>query len=217
MSFVAATTFACGSQYAYVPTTNATATISGRTASEYQIPPEAPRGDVRIASFGMTNLTAKTNPEQGQIRALHLRLMIDNNSDTPWQLDTREQRLDLSGYGPSAPAFASASPGPSLPPIVTIAAGGKRTVDLFFPLPPNEQHASKVPSFDALWRIKTGNELVAERSPFERIYIEPAASDYDYGIGGFWGEGPYWYDRDYNGWGMGIGEPYINGPGIGLL
>jgi hypothetical protein len=182
---LATTSFlACSPQYAYVPLTNATSSIAGRSALDYPIPPQAPKGDVRIASFGMTNLTAKATPQE-KIRAVHLRMIVANNSDTPWQVDTREQRLDLAGFGPSVPAFASANPG-SQPPRVTIAPGGKRTVDLFFPLPPSEQHASKVPSFDALWQVKAGTELVKERAPFERIRIEPAPSVYDYG-------GDYWW------------------------
>lgn len=209
----AASLVACAPEYKYVPTTNATSTIAGRSASEYPIPPAAPQGDVRIASFGLTNLTTKAKPDE-KIRAVHLRMIVANNSPVPWQLDTREQSLDLSGFGPGKAAFASASRG-STPPVVVIPAGDKRTVDMFFPLPPSEQHASKIPSFDALWRVQTGAGVVAERAPFERIRVQPAPGPYDYGDNYWWGP-PYWYDPGYEGagWGMGIGPGYMAGPDI---
>ncbi len=201
----AAGVVACSPQYTYVPATNATSTIAGRSAADYPIPPAAPQGDVRIASFGLTNLTTTAKPEE-KIRAVHLRMVVANNSAAPWQVDTREQRLDLRGFGPGRAAFASASGG-SAPPLVVIPAGEKRTVDLFFPLPASEQHASKVPAFDALWRVTTGAGVVAERAPFERIRIEPPPGLYDYGP-------PYYYDPGYegSGWGMGIGSAYMAGP-----
>lgn len=204
---------ACSPQYTYVPLTSATSSIDGQLASDYPIPPQAPQGDVRIASFGMTNITAPATPLE-KIRAVHLRMIVANNSDAAWQVDTREQRLDLSGYGPSVPAFASASPG-SPPPVITVPPAGKRTVDLFFPLPPNEQHASAVPSFDALWQVKTGTEVVTERTPFERLRVEPAPSYYDYG-GDYWWGPPYWYNPDYvgRGWGMGMGDRDYDEPMI---
>lgn len=181
----------CASEYAYFPTTNATATIQGLVAAEYPIPPDAPQGDVRIASYGIAEVSPARNPHQ-TLRALHLRVVVANDSATPWTFDVREQGLDVAGRGLLAPAFSSASAG-GQPPLVTIDPKGKRVVDLFFVLPPDLQRASAIPEFDALWRVSTASGPIAQRTPFERLLVEPA--DYygywDYGPGYYWG-GPYW-------------------------
>lgn len=97
-------------EYAYVPTTNAVATIHGRVAADYPIPPAAPQGDLRIASYGLTDVSPKGAPNQIQ-RALHLRVVLADNGATPWTFDTREQRVELQDHELMAPAFATASPG----------------------------------------------------------------------------------------------------------
>jgi len=187
-------TVACSPAYTYVPETNATATVAGRSAADYPIPPEQPQGDVRVASFGFADMAPQgVEPdEEHSTRALHLRLVVANNSDKPWTLDTREQRLDLAGHGQSAPIFASANPG-TPPPVVTIPPAGKRVVDLFFPLPVDEQRASKVPEFDAIWTVHTDTRAVTERVPFSRIMVEPEPTPYDYGPD-YWWQPPYYYD-----------------------
>jgi hypothetical protein len=45
----------CSPDYVYRPAENATATITGRVAADYQVPPNTPRGDVRLAYFGTSN------------------------------------------------------------------------------------------------------------------------------------------------------------------
>lgn len=183
----------CASEYAYVPATNATATIQGRIAAEYPIPPNAPQGDVRIASYGIAEVSPSDATGGERLRALHLRVVLANASASPWTFDTREQRVDLSGRGPLAPSFASANPG-SPPPTVSVEPNGKRVVDLFFVLPSDLQHASAIPEFDALWNVDTGSGPIAQRTPFERLLVDPAYGYYDYwdyGPGYFWG-GPYW-------------------------
>ena len=181
----------CASEYAYVPTTNATASIKGLVAADYPIPPDAPQGDVRIASYGIAEVTPVAGSHE-TLRALHLRVVLANGSATPWTFDVREQRVDLAGRGLLAAAFSSASAGGE-PPVVTIDPNGKRVVDLFFVLPHDLQHERSIPEFDALWNVSTGAGPIAQRTPFERLLVQPA--DYygywDYGPGYYWG-GPYW-------------------------
>jgi len=199
----------CAPQYAYVPTTNATATVQGRVAAEYPIPPSAPQGDVRIASYGMTEVTPQSAPGE-VLRALHLRLVLADNGASPWTFDTREQRIELVGGGVVAPAFASANEGVP-PPVVTVARNGKRIVDLFFLLPADLQHAEAIPEFDALWRVDTGAGIVAERTPFDRLAVEPDYGGYDawdYGGEYYWG-GPYWMNPDFASFGYSGG--YLGG------
>jgi hypothetical protein len=212
----------CSTPYSYVPTTNATATVGSRVAADYAVPPEAPKGDVRIASYGITSVTP--HGQGAKARALHLRLVLVNNAATTWTFDTREQRIDLRGAGVLAPAFASANAG-APPPVLTVPPNGRRVTDLFFLLPSGLQHSDKVPRFDALWRVNTGNQVVAERTPFERLVIAPAYDPaWDYGPDYYWG-GPYWMDPAFarSGYGAGVditgwpefapGDGYVAPPG----
>jgi hypothetical protein len=196
MLVIALALAACEPDYAYVPITNATV-VAGRIAADYRVPRAAPRGDVRLASYGMVDL-GSPNDEADRIRAFHLRVTLIDDSDRPWTMDTRDQRLDLDGWGTSVAAFASASAGSS-PPIVTVPPKGKRVVDLFFPLPAPLQHAKQLPRFDAIWRVRADPEDVIERTSFERIMVQPPDtydSLYDYGNDYYWGP-PYWYDPRY--------------------
>ncbi len=189
---------ACEPDYAYVPVTNATV-IAGRIAADYRVPQESPHGDVRVASYGIVDLGSANDPRD-RIRAFHLRMTLIDDGEAPWTMDTREQRLDLEGWGSSAAAFASASAG-SAPPIITVPPGGRRVVDLFFPLPAPLMHASQLPGFDAIWRVRVDDRDVTQRTGFERIVIEPPDtfdSRYDYGTDYYWGP-PYWYNPSYVG------------------
>lgn len=204
----------CASEYTYVPATNATSTIQGMVAADYPIPPNAPQGDVRIASYGIAEVTPK-NGGHGTLRVLHLRVVLANNSAMPWTFDIRDQRLDLTGRGLLAPTFSSANSGGTPPPLVTIDPSGKRVVDLFFVLPRDLQRAESIPEFDALWNVNTGAGEIAQRTPFERMAVEPdyGYDDYwDYGPGYFWG-GPYWVNPAFA-----FGSyPYgFVGPGIAI-
>jgi hypothetical protein len=185
---------ACEKDYVYVPATNTGADVAGIPASDVAIPPESPRGDVRVATFGISDIEPQGAPEGGRVRALHLRMIVANNDQRPWTVDTREQRLALEGRGESRAAYASADAG-TPPPLVTVPAGGKRTIDLFFPLPADMEKASELPQFDAIWTVHSDARPVTERIPFERLQVEPpSAYAYDWG---YWGAPPYWYDPSY--------------------
>jgi hypothetical protein len=188
---------ACTPEYAYVPTTNAT--IAGtRVAADYKIPASSPRGEVQLESYGITDVTPNEAPGE-RVRALHMRAIIMNNSGADWTFDTRAQQLELGGHGTTVPGYATANRGSS-PPIVTVPAGGKRVVDLFYPLPADLQHAAQIPDFDAIWRVQTDQGITTQRTPFERVELEAPDSYYasglDYGPDYYWG-GPYWYNPYY--------------------
>jgi hypothetical protein len=187
---------ACEAEYAYVPVTSATVVV-GHIAADYPIPKETPRGDVRLASYGIAELGSPQDRED-RVRALHVRMTLIDNSARSWTMDTREQAIDLDGYGQSVAAFASANAG-SAPPSITVPAMGKRVVDLFFPLPPALQRADRLPSFDVVWKLQADDKAIAERTPFERISVEPPTTYdpiYDYGADYYWGP-PYYYDPRY--------------------
>ncbi len=189
---------ACEPEYAYVPTTSATVTVAGQVAADYGIPPEAPRGDLRVASYGITHISPQEHPDQ-HLSAIHVRLIAANESSLPWTIDTNEQHIDLDRHGTSAPAWASADKRGGQPPLVDVPPGGKRTIDLFYLLPQDMQEASELPHFDARWQVMMGGERIAARTPFERFRIEPAAgpSEWDYGESGYFWGGPYYMNPLY--------------------
>jgi hypothetical protein len=183
-------TAGCASgRYLYEPEENATARVSGRPAAYYPVPPLAPRGDLRVATLGIATLQSPRG-EGPSVHVMHLRMIVDDNVDTvAWQVDTREQLGGIGGYGQGRPAFASVSGGRV--PTVTIAPGASATLDLFYLLPADMQQASEIPRFELLWKLRTSEGPVAERTTFERIRVEsvppPGAYAYDQ-----W-RGPGWY------------------------
>jgi hypothetical protein len=176
---------ACSEEYVYRPAVNASATVGGRVAAYYEIPPESPRGSVRLASAGYADL----GPKGGKpVRAVHLRLVVSNNDSTAWSVDAREQRIDIPGHGSSRPAYVGTKA--VAPPLVNIPPGEKRVIDMFYPLPEGLKEASQIPEFDALWSVETPARVVTERTPFDRLEVQPA---YAYDPGWGWG----WYDPLY--------------------
>lgn len=183
-------------QYLFVPTENATATTEGYPAARYPVPPESPRGTVYVASFGV--VSADVAHHGPQTPMLEVRMTVSNDSGAgPWTVDTREQLLEIPGAGPSrAAAMNSDQQGG---PVLTVPPGQKRTLDLYYPLPPSMPTADKLaPSFDLMWRVQTPERLVAQRTPFDKQRIEPAAQPMYADVGLGWG--PYWwYDPFYPG------------------
>jgi hypothetical protein len=157
------------------------------------IPPEAPRGDVRVGALGIACLKARGD-ERDEVRAIHVRMVVDNKDDGPWLVDTREQVGVLEGAGKSRPAFASASTG--LPPLVWIGAGASEALDLYYPMPAAMQSASAVDRFEVASRVHTRLRIVLTRASFEHVRRETIRSEDDVAEG-FWGPapwGPGWYD-----------------------
>jgi hypothetical protein len=185
----------CASPYVYQPEVQATATMRGTVAADYPLPSAAQQqGDVRVASFGVAKIK-RTNA--ATVRALQARLVVANNSNADWHLDTRQQEVILHDGRRLQPAYVYSDAGDV--PLVTIPAGGKRAINLFYPLPVDVDKAKRVPQFDLVWRIDAAGQQVAQRTPFQRLVIYPA-----YAGPGWWGGwyGPYaWYDPF---WGAGI-------------
>jgi len=196
-SLVVAPSVACGPTYAYAPTTSTPVTLDARPAADFPLPQERPTGNVRIASFGFIDLGGHGKPldEAHYLHALHLRMVVTNKSAKEWTLDTREQRVDLTARGRSAAAFATADKG-TPPPLISVAPGGRRVVDLFYPLPPDEQSAAKLPEFDAVFTVTTDRGPVTAVASFNRIVVTPAATPDDYGPEYWWGP-PYWVNTAY--------------------
>lgn len=188
-----AITAACGGgSYAYVPE-GATARPDGRPVSRIAIPPERPRGEVRVESMGVTRLEARGARD---IDAIHVRMTVGNDSDDrTWAVDTREQLLEIRGEGRSQPIFVN-SDRDSIP-IIQIARREQRVLDLYYPLPSTMSEADDLPGFDLLWQVDTGDRPVAQRTAFTRVSTEPrptyhVATVFHAGWGPYW-----WYDPFY--------------------
>jgi hypothetical protein len=186
---------ACESSYVYHPAAHADAEVAGRQAAIYTLPSAAhAQGDLRVASFGVSKI--KPEDQQGEtVHALHVREVVSNSSQQPWTVDTRQQNVELADGRRLTPSYARSDAGN--PPVVVVPPAGKRTIDLFFPLPPREEKASKVPTFDVVWNVDVAGQPIAQRTPFERLRIEPyyASAGWGYPYGGSLGWGPYgWYD-----------------------
>jgi hypothetical protein len=185
----------CYSDYIYRPAEHATAEIHGRTAAQYEIPPQAPQGDVRLASFGIAKVERQDTGEKQ--RMVHLRMIVANNSGQPWIVDTRELRIDLPNVGQETAAITRVRDGQE--PVVQVPPGASRQIDLFYALPQGMEKASKLPQFDAVWAVRTPAQTVVERTPFDRLQVIPT---YAYGYGPGWG----WY-----GWGGPWHDPWLIG------
>jgi hypothetical protein len=160
----------CSPDYVYRPAENATATITGRLAADYQVPPNAPQGDVRLAYFGTSKISMG---KARRLKAVRMRMIVTDNSQTPWTMDTRQQTIAFPDGLQLAPAHVITDEGQGGLPSVTVPARGERVIDLFYRLPANRQSASQVPAFTVLWRVDTPQEQVTERTRFARMRIEP--------------------------------------------
>jgi hypothetical protein len=193
----------CNESYVYRPEEGASARVGAHPAAYYPIPPEAPQGDVRVASFGVSAIHPEGD-ESHEMRAMHARIVVTNQSPFPWTVDTRQQVAAIAGVGNLGPLYAS-TPGGALP-LVGVPPNTRRTIDLFYPLPPGVEESSQIPAFDLLWRVDTGNgRVVAERTPFDRLQVEPATpSETPYHPPGW---GPSWWSAGGLGYGSGYVDP----------
>ena len=164
----------CSPDYVYRPSENATTTITGHPAADYQVPPRAPQGDVRLAYFGVTKISANGAPKQKQ-KAFHVRMVVTDNGQTPWTMDTRQQAIAFPDGQELAPAHVTTNDGQVDLPSVVVPARGERVIDLFYRLPANLRSASQVPAFTVVWHVDTPQQQVTERTRFERMLVEPTA------------------------------------------
>lgn len=176
IAFVALT--GCATHYAYVPAPPTTsAHVFGRDAAFYSIPAASPHGELRVISYGIEEL-APGDPDDPAsdgahgFNALHLRVIVSNNGQKPWTLDTREQRLVVDGSASGA-AFATADRegDASQPPIIQVFFGHTRVSDLFFALPPGRDTSETLPAFVAQTRVHTDEGDVTETTSFVRTEI----------------------------------------------
>lgn len=202
---------AAGHRGVFHPTEQATAVERGQIAARYPVPPEAPRGDVRIASMGL----AKVRDEQGHKKlAIRVRMVVSNDGGAaPWSVSPAAVLLDHPTAGTIAPARMEAATGDD--GLVAIARGQAREVDLYYHLP-GAEHPADLHRFDVLWTVDTDVRPVSERTPFEKVeehHRRPTAGYLGvgpvgwYGVGGYYGPTP-WHHRST----VVVTNPSVQGP-----
>jgi hypothetical protein len=177
-------------RYIYRPAQQATATVGSLPAARYAIPAERPTGEVLVASSGLTELPGA----EARTPALFVRVVVTNNSDdVTWIMDTAQQ-LAIIGGQKQSPAHVNSYN--QKQPTIEIPRGEKRLVDFYYRLPGNMNPEDAMPQFDFAWNVQTGPRLIAERTSFDRMRVEPIYAGgyyYPYGYyGPYWG--PYWHD-----------------------
>lgn len=177
--------------YIYTPQT-ANEVSGNLPATRTEIPQERPEGAVEVKTYGVTHLSQLG----AQVPVLHVRMIVTNDGDdSPWQVDTRQQYVEIPGEGRSRAIYAS-SDAQALP-VVEVPRSARHVFDLFFPLPAAMADAAHLPRFEVLWQVSTPARMVASRTAFDRMRQDPDRYMYDpyWAYAGF---GPYgWYDPFY--------------------
>jgi hypothetical protein len=202
-------------RYIYRPAQQATATVGTLPAARYAIPAERPTGEVLIASSGLTELPGA----EARTPALFVRMVVTNNSDdVAWIMDTGQQ-LAIVGGQKLSPSYVNSYN--QKQPTLEIPRGEKRLVDFYYRLPGKVDPDDAMPQFDLAWNVQTGPRLIAERTSFDRMRVEPVYAGgyyYPYGYygpywGPYWWHDPFWrpYPYFYGGVHIGAGHYYYGG------
>lgn len=158
-------------RYAYAPVTTTSADLAGASAAVYAMPPGAPRGDVRVAMFGVTSLGPIGTHEPGS-DAIHVGLAVSNRSDETWTVDPSEQHLTLTLKRQRSDIYATSGETPRSGAVL-VPPRSTRTIDLYFPLPIQFHKEDAPPPFDVTWTVHAGGRAVTQRTPFQRFIVSP--------------------------------------------
>ena len=155
----------------------------------YQVPVEAPTGEVQVLSLGVAELPVPSLI--GEAKFVHVRLAVTNSrDDRDWVVDARDQYLGLADGTTLSPGFAESNAGAG-PPRLTLPRGVRGYLDLFFPV----EDGADAASTSLNWLVRRGKGVIVATTTFERL---PApGSDYhhyrpSYYAGGQLLIGPLW-------------------------
>lgn len=163
-------------RYAYAPVTTTSADLEGASAAVYGMPPDAPRGEVRIAMLGVGSSTAGIAAQETRQRAVHVALAVSNRADEPWTVDPSEQRLTLTTKRERSDVYATTGGTTGSGPVV-VAPRSTRVIDLYFALPIQLQKEDSLPPFEVRWTVHAGGRAIALRTPFQRFLVAPTPDD----------------------------------------
>jgi hypothetical protein len=188
VAFAALALAGCDREYVYLPTVATTSAIEGGPSSSNVVSPATLQGDVQLTSFGFADIQPG-GLDEARERALHVRMMVANDSDKTWFVDASDQLIALPEHSASRPALATSDRGAA--PTVAVPPGGKRTIDLFYALPQDMKDAKEIPAFDTVWTVQAGPRVVTERTAFQRLEVQ--SRDAPGVTANGWGAG-HWYD-----------------------
>jgi hypothetical protein len=152
-------------RYEYGPIRTTSADVAGTSGAVYVIPPEAPRGEVRIAALGVGSLRA--NAIENSTDAVRILLVVSNRSDETWIVDGGEQRMIVAGHEDvrATTERVERVARTEIPPKST------RSLELWFPLPADIEGAGELPVFIVEWTVHAGDRIVNQRTSFERSVV----------------------------------------------
>jgi hypothetical protein len=120
-------------------------------------------GKVMLRSPGIERLPTATS---GDERALHVVMTVANDCQHPWRIDSRTERVVFPDGSERAPVLAMPAQGEG--PVLVVPPGSERTVDLYFPVPPEEARESQLPSFATRWQVETERGTLRGQTPFNQ-------------------------------------------------
>ena len=152
--------------YAY----QARTTSGTRTAvASYAIPSQAPHGRVLLRSSGIGPLPAPASPGE---RGLHVVMVVNNDGNQPWTIDTRRETVVLPDGSAYAPTLARAAGAATPTEIVEVPAGVQRAIDLYYALPAGHERDQRLPEFAARWQVDTGHgPPMRGQATFQRVNV----------------------------------------------
>jgi hypothetical protein len=190
--------------------------VTDRKTIGHFIPASDPVVKIEITAIGVSSIRPAV--DWPVIRALHLRVSIDNQSEKDlWCLNTRQQIVTLPGMGDSRPAYVFSTE--ETLPEIQVGPGDDSVFDLFYPLPEAFQEIKEIPYFQFDWTIEAQEIRLESHDIFERTFLEPEvnliepyepyALGYAYGPGeaGTWWGDPFFPARTFS---EPVGVPIID-------
>ena len=161
-------------RYTYAPVTTSSADLEGVSAAVYGVPPDAPRGEVRVAMLGVGSAPATGGGEKSS-RVVHVALAVANRADEPWRVDLSEQRLTFTAKRERSDLYATGDASRAGP--LVVAPRSTRVIDLYFALPIQLEKESSPPSFELRWTVHAGSRSITQVTPFQRFLVAPTPAE----------------------------------------
>ncbi|MDB5218553.1 MAG: hypothetical protein JWO86_6480 [Myxococcaceae bacterium] len=159
-------------RYGYAPVTTTSAELEGSSAAVYAMPPDAPRGEVRIAMLGVAE-SSTPGMQETRSRKIHVALAVSNRADETWTVDPSEQRLTLTNNRERSDVYATTRNDAGSSSVI-VPPRSTRVIDLYFPVPIQLQKDDALPPFDIRWTVHAAGRSITQRTPFERFLVAPA-------------------------------------------
>lgn len=177
LAFAVVVLLGCAPRHVYAPvSTTTSADLVGATAAVYEMPPDAPRGRVRVATLGIAMLRPGGLADSPS-RAIHVAIGVSNESAERWSLAPSEGSLTLTTGNERDEVHSTTSE------VVEISPRSTRLIHLYFLLPLRLQGKQWLPSFDVVWTIHAGSRAVTHRTSFQRFLPEPPRVSFPQGLG----------------------------------